>query len=353
MAPNRQGQIRNNIPRRPTGAARPGGGIYRPPRPNQPKPNQPRPNQPRPNRPGGNRPNRPGGNRPPGGAWGPPPNQNRPPGVGGNQGGGGGQGPNVPAAPPTPQLPNYQSNEGLQRRLSENERRYRDTLTGLGDQEKQLGINYGMGQFGGDIASNPYSRAALLQRSYNQNQRASTNTLASRGQLYAGAASNAFNTNRFNFAQSQDALQKDYAARMAAIEARRQAASNALYDANEAANREAVDDASKLFPSTPENTAPGGDGYGDTGYDDGGGPGGGGGGNRPNRPGGNRPNGPNQNRPNRPNNRPPGGAWGNRPNQQKPQNKPGNPGQNKPGNPGQNKPQPKPAPKPPPKKGKK
>ena len=145
--------------------------------------------------------------------------------------------------------PNYIANENLQRRLSDNQNRLNQTQAGLDDQERQLGVGYGMGQYGGDIAANPYSRAALLQRSYNQGQRASTNTLASRGQLYAGAASNAFTANRGNFAQAQDALQKDYAARMGQIEGRRQDAANAFSDANEAANRDAVNEASKLFPS--------------------------------------------------------------------------------------------------------
>ena len=145
--------------------------------------------------------------------------------------------------------PDYTSNENLQRQISNNEARFTQTQAGLDDQERQLGVGYGMGQYGGDIASNPYSRAALLQRSYNQGQRASTNTLASRGQLYAGAASNAFTANRGNFAQAQDALQRDYQARLGQIQTRRQDASNALSDANEAANRDAVNEASKLFPS--------------------------------------------------------------------------------------------------------
>lgn len=145
--------------------------------------------------------------------------------------------------------PNYISNENLQRRLSDNQNRLNQTQAGLDDQERQLGVSYGVGQYGGDIASNPYSRAALLQRSYNQNQRATTNTLASRGQLYAGSASNAFTANRANFAQAQDGLQREYAARLGQIQTRRQDAANTFSDANEVANRDAVNEASKLFPS--------------------------------------------------------------------------------------------------------
>jgi hypothetical protein len=47
---------------------------------------------------------------------------------------------------------------------------------------------------GGVDTSNPYSRAALLQRSYEQRQRGNTNSLAARGQLYSGALQNAQNS---------------------------------------------------------------------------------------------------------------------------------------------------------------
>lgn len=270
------------------------------------RPNQNRPN--RPNRPNQNQPNRPGpwaGNQP----------GMRPPGK-----------PKPPAAPkpPTFQAPSITSNEGYQATLQANQNRYNTTTAGLDNQERQLGVNYGMGQYGGDIASNPYSRAALLQRSYDQNQKRSLNSMAAAGQLYSGSTTNAYNLNRFNRDQASDALAKDFQARIDRIGFERRAAQDQLATENAQALRESVSDMPDLYPSTPENTS-------DEMFGGGGGnrPGG----NRPNRPGNNRPNRPNQNRPNRPNqNRP----QGNRPNQQRPQQ--------------QNRPQQN---KPPPKKGKK
>ena len=151
------------------------------------------------------------------------------------------------------QSPSIESTEGLQRSLADNEARFNQTNIGLDDQERSLGIAYGMGQFGGDAASNPYSRAAMLQRSYNQNQRATTNTMASRGQLYAGATQNAANTNTFNYGSAYDALSKDFGARQGQIGTQRQAASDALAAANESAYRRSISDASRQFPVTREN----------------------------------------------------------------------------------------------------
>ena len=59
-------------------------------------------------------------------------------------------------------------------------------------------------------ASNPYSRAALLQKSYETNQRGSTNSYAASGQLYSGALQNARNANVADLHQGQHALGLDY-----------------------------------------------------------------------------------------------------------------------------------------------
>lgn len=144
--------------------------------------------------------------------------------------------------------PNYRADEALQTSLANNRDAFNATQAGLDDQERTLGITYGMGRFGGSIANNPYSRAALLQRSYNQNQRAATNTLAMRGQLYSGATSNALSANQSNFQQANDALSKDYGARVSQIGLQRQEARNKLTMANQQANRQAVANAPNNFP---------------------------------------------------------------------------------------------------------
>ena len=149
--------------------------------------------------------------------------------------------------------PDYTSNQNYQRALADNQAQFQQAQAGLDDQERGLGIAYGLGQYGADIANNPYSRAAMLQRSYNQNQRASINTMAARGQLYSGATQNAANANTFNYGSAYDALSKDFGARTNQIGLQRQQAQDRLGAANERAARRAVDEASKLFPTTREN----------------------------------------------------------------------------------------------------
>lgn len=56
--------------------------------------------------------------------------------------------------------------------------------------------------------NNPFSRAAALKRTYDQNKQGNTNSYAARGQLYSGALKNAQNANDFGFQQGQDTMQK-------------------------------------------------------------------------------------------------------------------------------------------------
>jgi hypothetical protein len=60
-----------------------------------------------------------------------------------------------------------------------------------------------------DYASNPYSRAALLQRSYDSAKRGTTNSAGHN--LYAGSFINAQNQNTHQFDLGRDELQKGYA----------------------------------------------------------------------------------------------------------------------------------------------
>jgi hypothetical protein len=59
-----------------------------------------------------------------------------------------------------------------------------------------------------DYASNPYSRAALLQRSYDSAKRGTTNSAGHN--LYAGSFINAQNQNTHQFDLGRDELQKGY-----------------------------------------------------------------------------------------------------------------------------------------------
>lgn len=63
---------------------------------------------------------------------------------------------------------------------------------------------------GGVDPSNPNSRAALLQKSYENNQRGNTTSLAARGQLYSGALQNAQDASLSNFNAQSAANQREF-----------------------------------------------------------------------------------------------------------------------------------------------
>ena len=73
-----------------------------------------------------------------------------------------------------------------------------------------------------DYASNPYSRAALLQRSYDSARRGTTNSAGHN--LYAGSFLSAQSQNTHQFDLGRDELQKGYAQSQAEYVANRQRA---------------------------------------------------------------------------------------------------------------------------------
>lgn len=112
------------------------------------------------------------------------------------------------------QVGDYKDDLNYQRTRAGLESARTQALDSIESQRRGLGINYGLGQFGGDAATNPYSRAALLQKSYDQNQRRTQNAMAASGQLYSGATQSARDFNVGNYGQARDSLQKDFDARM-------------------------------------------------------------------------------------------------------------------------------------------
>ena len=75
--------------------------------------------------------------------------------------------------------------------------------------------------YGFDDASNPFNRAAMLQRSYTESRTRATNSYASQGQLYSGALQNAQDQNRFGYDKGHDSLRRDYNSQLAALKSRR------------------------------------------------------------------------------------------------------------------------------------
>lgn len=80
--------------------------------------------------------------------------------------------------------------------------------------QEYLGYDTGYSPTGARDYSNPYSRAALLQESYNRSRRGTTNSYAAAGQLYSGAYGRMQDENARNYLigsnQLQTAAQRGY-----------------------------------------------------------------------------------------------------------------------------------------------
>lgn len=89
-----------------------------------------------------------------------------------------------------------------------------NTSVALGDawdtyQQGQVGATYGnLDNPAADLASNPYSLAALKLQAFNNQTRGTLNSYASHGQLYAGSLQNAQEANVQGYNQGLDALKK-------------------------------------------------------------------------------------------------------------------------------------------------
>lgn len=148
------------------------------------------------------------------------------------------------------QAPSYRDDEAYKRTVSTANANLQNSLSGLSAQRRELGINYGLGEAGGSVVSNPYSRAALLQKSYDQNQVRTQNAMAASGQLYSGATQNARNLNVGNYGQARDSLQKDFDARMGQTIFGEQQARDGFASAQEAAEAKARQNAQKTKAAT-------------------------------------------------------------------------------------------------------
>jgi hypothetical protein len=129
--------------------------------------------------------------------------------------------PNTVAPPPPaakspdtglPIDPTYEATiGGLQRKRD-------DTVSQYEAQKPKVLADYGYTASGYDSSgaptglafdpNNPFSRAALAKRTYDQTQAGTTNSMAARGQLYSGAREQATAGNEFQYQQGTDALLK-------------------------------------------------------------------------------------------------------------------------------------------------
>ena len=101
-----------------------------------------------------------------------------------------------------------------------NQTAYEAAMAKIAAQRASTASEYGFDANTGAAAdnvdvSNPFSRAAMLNRSYAQNQAASSNSYANRGLLTSGAYASAVGEDARGYAQGTNALQSEFAQRLA------------------------------------------------------------------------------------------------------------------------------------------
>lgn len=144
-------------------------------------------------------------------------------------------------------------------------KRREDTLAGLGSQWQLEQQSFGLEGPYANYENNPYSKAAQLQRSYDQGRQGTTNAAALKGHLYGGSLISQQLGNQFNFGQGYNALQSQYAADFARNTAERRAAEDAAQEAIDNARWEALQNQIAEKPeaeTAPEAIGGGGGGAG-------------------------------------------------------------------------------------------
>lgn len=112
------------------------------------------------------------------------------------------------------------------------------TLAGLQNQSDQASIAYGYNPDGTPNTSSPYSRAALLRQSYEQQQRRSLNSASN---IYGGHYQNLQNIAAKGLVQGSSQLQAQYQSLLNGLAQRRQAAQTAATNAVSIARANAAD----------------------------------------------------------------------------------------------------------------
>jgi hypothetical protein len=90
------------------------------------------------------------------------------------------------------------------------EAKYNNALLNAGYKKQAYETEYGLDPGYNDYKANPYSRAALLEQTFQRANRAGTTSLGAAGQLYSGASQNAETYNREHNAQERNSLESAY-----------------------------------------------------------------------------------------------------------------------------------------------
>ena len=155
-----------------------------------------------------------------------------------------------PASTPMPWDSAYETNVSAARA------KYNNALAALGYNRQAVQQDYGLDAGFNDYKANPYSRAALLEGTFQKANRASQTSLGEAGQLYSGALQNQLGYNRSAHDQDMNSLRSAYQNALQEIRNKELASADDLGEAIgeagwrrvEAAEREPLDPSSVAGP---------------------------------------------------------------------------------------------------------
>jgi len=132
----------------------------------------------------------------------------------------------ISAGPAAPQTNAQPFNAAYELTAAGAEKQLADTQANLGYKKTATEQEYGLEGPYSDFATNPYSRAALLEQSYQRANRGTQNASAASGQLYAGSNQNAQGYNRDSRDLEHNNLSSAYGKALATIREEGTAAEN-------------------------------------------------------------------------------------------------------------------------------
>lgn len=127
--------------------------------------------------------------------------------------------------------------------------KYNNALAGIGASRLTTQQEFGLDPGFNDFQSNPFSRAAQLERSFRRSNRGSMTSMGSAGHLYSGSLQNQLGYNRTNRDVEYNDLKTAYQNALADLQARERAAEDEMHGSEseaawkrvEAAEREPLD----------------------------------------------------------------------------------------------------------------
>jgi len=123
--------------------------------------------------------------------------------------------------------------------------KFANSQIGIAANRLSLQQEYGLDPGFNDYQTNPWSRAALLEQSFQRSNRGSLTSMAAAGHLYSGSLQNQLGYNRTNRDREDNNLRGEYLAKLGELQAKERAAEDELHGGEAEASWRRVEAAEK------------------------------------------------------------------------------------------------------------